>query len=109
MFGVDHQEVGRILATRWHLPKIIVDVISHHHFPERFKGNKLSYQAVALVHLADNLVKELNIGYCGDVEFNHNDMKIVSELGLKLEEEEIEKLKKEMHMAVEVMETLVGG
>ncbi len=108
-FSVDHQEVGRILSQRWHLPKIITDVIQYHHFPETFKGGKQSYQAVCLIHLADNLVKELNVGYCGDVEFNENDMRIVEELGLELGEEEIEKLQEEMHMAVEVMETLMGG
>lgn len=62
--GLTHQEVGRHLADRWNLPLSIADVISFHHKPSLAEKNK---ELIALVHLADNMTKQLMIGdFCWD-------------------------------------------
>jgi len=57
--GITHQEIGRYLIDRWNLPISIADVISHHHQPSKAENNR---ELTALVHLADNMTKQLMIG-----------------------------------------------
>lgn len=57
--GITHQEIGRYLLDRWNLPISIADVISFHHQPSKAENNK---ELTALVHLADNMTKQLMIG-----------------------------------------------
>jgi HD-like signal output (HDOD) protein len=60
--GFAHFESGRLLAEHWELTPDLVEVVSHHHFPERAKENA---GLVALVQLADLLCRMsgLNYGY----------------------------------------------
>jgi len=57
--GITHQEVGRFLLDKWNLPINIADVISYHHKPSEAETNR---ELTALVHLADNMTKQLMIG-----------------------------------------------
>lgn len=57
--GLTHQDIGRYLVDRWNLPISIADVISHHHKPSLAKNNR---ELTALIHLADNMTKQLMIG-----------------------------------------------
>lgn len=57
--GLTHQEIGRYLVDRWNLPVSIADVISYHHKPSLAENNR---ELTALVHLADNMTKQLMIG-----------------------------------------------
>ena len=64
-YGIEdirHFESGRLLAEHWELTPDLVEVVSHHHFPERAKENA---GLVALVQLADLLCRMsgLNYGY----------------------------------------------
>ncbi|MDR1850195.1 MAG: HDOD domain-containing protein [Zoogloeaceae bacterium] len=69
MFGVDHCEVGRIIAEHWQLPKEITDAIAHHHAPaDKIAGNPI----VASVHLAEMIVQALDLP--------HRDLNYVSRL-----------------------------
>ncbi len=63
--GITHQELGRYLADKWNLPESIADVISFHHKPSLAENNK---ELTALVHLADNMTRQLLIG-----DFNWDD------------------------------------
>ncbi len=63
MLGVDHCEVGGLVAQHWKLPKIFVLGITHHHDPARTPPNEDSRIAYA-VCLA-NLVAR-RIGYATD-------------------------------------------
>lgn len=47
-FGISHPEAGGLLASKWGLPKNIVEAISHHHEDSRQDNNKLG----AIVRLA---------------------------------------------------------
>jgi len=57
--GITHQDVGRYLVDRWNLPIAIADVISYHHQPTLAEKNR---ELTALVHLADNMTRQLMIG-----------------------------------------------
>ena len=63
VLGINHQEVGYILARRWQLPDVIAHVTFRHHEPERagkFRG------PATLVYLADTVARALGIGSDGD-------------------------------------------
>jgi len=58
--GIEHSEVGKILAEKWHMPPDLVAVISGHHEPEKADQHRV---LVALVALADLLCRMSGIGY----------------------------------------------
>jgi HD-like signal output (HDOD) protein len=60
--GFTHCDSGRLLAEKWGLPPDLIEVVTHHHSPEKSsQGDGL----VALVHIADLLCRMggLNYGY----------------------------------------------
>lgn len=57
VFGYDHCEAGRILATTWKLPTDIVDAIAAHHEPDEF-GSEMGN----LVHVSECLSHALDLG-----------------------------------------------
>lgn len=50
--GIDHAEVGGMVAEHWHLPPLISSVLSAHHSPEKVGESPLAL----LIYLADRLV-----------------------------------------------------
>lgn len=58
--GFTHEDTGAALARQWNLGKNLVEVIAHHHAPERSKSGK---PLVALVHLCDLLCRMRGLGY----------------------------------------------
>ena len=59
LFGVDHTQIGSLLATRWSFPPSLTEVIRHHHHPEHAEAHSLLGQ---IVFLADLLMSRFNIG-----------------------------------------------
>jgi putative nucleotidyltransferase with HDIG domain len=57
VFGYDHCEAGRVLATAWKLPPDIIDAIAAHHGPDGF-GNEIC----DIVHIGDCLSHALDLG-----------------------------------------------
>ncbi len=60
VLGVTHNEVGRILAEKWHMPADLIQVITWHHDVEKAKEHRA---LVALVALADLLCRMRSVGY----------------------------------------------
>jgi putative nucleotidyltransferase with HDIG domain len=63
VLGVDHAEIGGWLAQEWNLPDRLVIPIEFHHDPDnapRFKDR------VAIVHIADSIVRACGVGSGGD-------------------------------------------
>jgi putative nucleotidyltransferase with HDIG domain len=58
--GFTHCETGRALAEQWNLSADMVQVIAHHHNPERSES---AQPLVALVHLSDMLCRMRSLGY----------------------------------------------
>ena len=65
ILGIDHAEVGGILAQGWNLPEFIQQVIRFHHKPE--EADDLYQDAAHLVAWADSLAIEENIGDSGNM------------------------------------------
>ena len=64
LLGVDHQEVGRLIADKWKLNQTITDTICCHHNP--WLARPANLQLVATVCLADCYCTLFDIGYAGN-------------------------------------------
>ena len=60
VFGISHDDVGKMLAERWALPDFISDIISHHHCPEDACVN---VELAHLVYLADLIMSRILVGH----------------------------------------------
>jgi putative nucleotidyltransferase with HDIG domain len=58
--GFTHCDSGRALAEKWHLADETIQVIAHHHSPEK---SEAAQPLVALVHLSDLLCRMRGMGY----------------------------------------------
>lgn len=67
--GFTHCDSGRLLAESWGLPADLIEVVAHHHSPEKSSQNS---GLVALVHIADLLCRMsgLNYGYVEQRQVN---------------------------------------
>lgn len=64
MMGIDHQEVGLMIAEKWKLNEVITTCIGKHHNVEELEGDLAKQVAyVALGNLYTNI---LDIGFAGD-------------------------------------------
>lgn len=52
IFGLDHTEVGRLIAQKWNFPATVAEAIGAHHDPSKAR---LSPPLAAVVHVADDL------------------------------------------------------
>jgi putative nucleotidyltransferase with HDIG domain len=59
LMGIDHAEIGMLMARHWDFPEVLVTMIQHHHGP--VPTNEY-YPHVASVHLADCLMLRLDEG-----------------------------------------------
>ena len=64
IMGIDHQEVGLMIADKWKLNQVISDCIGNHHDTRNVKGG--SGQQVTLVALGNIYTNILDHGYAGD-------------------------------------------
>jgi putative nucleotidyltransferase with HDIG domain len=70
-YGMDHAEIGEMLAKQWGFPPELANVIRRHHDPEVLK-----IPMIRAVMLADFLAKGLGIGYDGD-DAKHEDIDMI--------------------------------
>jgi HD-like signal output (HDOD) protein len=63
LFDATHQEIGGIIAENWNLPPNLQYSVKYHHMPSQDENY---YMSTAIVHLADILVRALDIGNSGD-------------------------------------------
>jgi HD-like signal output (HDOD) protein len=82
-YGVDHAAIGEMLAKQWGFPSELSFVIRRHHDITAAQS-----PLIHVVMLADQLAKELKIGYDGDDGlFDHADLaKLKSKLDMTEEE-----------------------
>lgn len=59
VLGVDHAQVGQLLARQWSLPQFLSAAIGFHHRPEKSPDN---HALTAVVYLADLLISRFNSG-----------------------------------------------
>jgi putative nucleotidyltransferase with HDIG domain len=77
--GFDHAEIGARVALRWNLPEALVDMIAHHHGPNRESENRTQ---VCVVHIANAIASMLGFGLgVGGLE-NMVDDEAIAHLGV---------------------------
>lgn len=58
-FGLDHTQIGKMIAEHWKLPIHVIAAIAQHHQPDKGLTDKL----VAVTHVAEVLANALNLGH----------------------------------------------
>lgn len=81
--GVNHTQVGAWLATRWKLPTALVQMIGFHHRPAL---SDQFLKPVSCVHLADILVRTMDIGSGGDPQVPEISPEAWEALGLSFDD-----------------------
>lgn len=64
LLGIDHEEIGEMIASKWKLNAVITDAICHHHAPEQ--ADPAHQALVATVALADFYICLFDIGFAGN-------------------------------------------
>ena len=59
MMGFNHAQIGGVLLNEWKLPSTLVDAVKNHHDPDKAKEFP---QGAAIIHVADFLTYEMNLG-----------------------------------------------
>lgn len=59
IMGINHSDIGRIIADKWALPLDLEYSIVHHHTPE--KTDKIT-DLISAVHIADGIVHDMGVG-----------------------------------------------
>lgn len=79
LLGFTHAQVGAIVFSKWGLPKSLIEAVQFHHFPARAQEHPL-YPAI--VHLADVIAYEMNLGSGGEPGIPELDPSAVQRVGL---------------------------
>lgn len=93
ILGYDHSQIGGKIATKWNLPKSIVDAIEYHHKPLALKRNP---EMASIVRLSDAVCLMYGIGIGGE------------ELDLDKEQRILEVLNLNKKAASDLMEDIGG-
>ena len=66
VFGLDHTVAGKRLTARWGLPQAVQECVwLHHQNPDDLPSTLGHAKLVRIVHLADQVVRRLGIGFSG--------------------------------------------
>ena len=92
IFGATHAKVGGGLLRGWGLPSLLYEPVYYHHRPKKAKDHPL---IAMIIHVADSMVDEMNLGTSGEAIANPVKPKILKELGFS--ELPIEKFEEEIY------------
>lgn len=67
ILGIDHAQLGRLIANSWQLPLPLEEAIAFHHEPRKAKD---AMELVAIVHIANYICNMLGIGLGCDTMAN---------------------------------------
>ncbi len=84
VMGVDHAEIGAVLAQRWHLTPDFAHVIRWHHKPISMNVNEDYSELIRLCHTADYICNLEKIGDGGNLTAPSFDQKVWGSLGLSV-------------------------
>ncbi len=96
ILGIDHQELGGLIAGRWNFPPAVVAGIAHHHSPRETDKNR---EVAAIVYAANRMVAAMGIGAGVDGFLNPNQDHVFE--ALELDGRTIEKLMADVFVALD--------
>lgn len=79
VLGIDHQQLGTMIASRWKFPAEVTTAIEYHHYPLQAKENRT---LVSIIHVADRMVSAMGIGCGVDSLMQPNQDQVFVELGI---------------------------
>jgi len=79
--GINHGEIGALIAEKWNFPDVIVNVIRYHHSPN--EAPKTMYKITSLVYLADMMAHYVD----QTVDYYQFDEAILAEFNITSEEQ----------------------
>ncbi|MEM8781584.1 MAG: HDOD domain-containing protein [Planctomycetota bacterium] len=97
LLGATHEQFGQALCKLWKFPTSFQNVAGFHHRPLELPPE--SRALPSLVHLADVITKQLEMGYTGDVEVEDIDPQIKA--ALKLTDQDFEEVRTKLPQAIE--------
>jgi HD-like signal output (HDOD) protein len=80
VLGVDHSQVGAMVAKKWNFPPVLHCIVRYYHAPLEAKG---CFTEASVVHLADAMCRKLEIGTGFDDPSYAEDQRVAQSLGLK--------------------------
>jgi HD-like signal output (HDOD) protein len=83
IIGVDHQQLGAGLTSKWKFPRSFQYVTGHHHNPLALAHD--CRWLTCIVHVADHVVCQQGIGYPLTCKNEPMDVAVMAELGLSAE------------------------
>ncbi len=104
ILGIDHQELGALIATRWNFPPAVVTGIAHHHSPQDADENR---QVASIVYAANRMVAAMGIGAGVDGFLNPNQDHVLETLSL--DGRSIEKLMADVFVALDETKRFLAG
>lgn len=63
LIGIDHSELGKLMAEKWNLPMELKAGIASHHHPEHEKDEQVM---AYIINVANIICKQKGIGFAGD-------------------------------------------
>lgn len=79
VLGVDHQQLGTVIARRWRFPQPVVTAIGYHHYPLQAKNDQ---HLARLIYAANRMVSALGIGCGVDGFLQPNQDEVFVQLGM---------------------------
>jgi putative nucleotidyltransferase with HDIG domain len=79
VLGFTHAEVGAVVFTKWGLPRSLIEAVQYHHHPAEAKEYPLF---PAVVHLADIIAYEMDLGTGGEPSIPVLDPAAIQRTGL---------------------------
>ncbi|OGI00718.1 MAG: hypothetical protein A2Y25_11650 [Candidatus Melainabacteria bacterium GWF2_37_15] len=93
IIGLNHCQLGALVADKWNFPQILIDTIKYHHNPEKAEQDECEdMDLLRIVHFADYLTVMLGYGIGKDSMLQEIDMDCVESLGPPLCNENMESL-----------------
>lgn len=104
ILGIDHQELGGLIARRWNFPSGVVAAIAHHHSPQEAEENR---QVASVVYAANRMVAAMGIGAGVDGFLNPNQDHVFATL--ELDARSIERLMADVFVALDETKKFLAG
>ena len=87
IIGTDHTVAGRRLARHWHTPDCVQEVVWLHHQPSEAVPPSLATAGlIAIVRLADTIVRRAKIGFSGNYVFDSDDAASAAAAGVSADD-----------------------
>jgi putative nucleotidyltransferase with HDIG domain len=101
VLGMDHAELGGLIAEKWKFPPAIIEAVRYHHTPWLCRGE--DPDLVALIHLANCMALITGIGGGSDGLYYEGDPEIMKHFHLR--EKDVEKCIVQLNDRLQVVES----